>query len=330
MLEYRGRRETLNRVGERTLSATIARLATAKATWVAVLEDHGERKIDGEGASDLGRFGQDLKDRGLLLRNLDLTTVAEVPVNTHLLLLSNPTITLFPGEAQRLAHYLERGGNLFWLMDPEPANGLEALLDQLGIGVLPGTGVDAKAAEFESKTPAVAAISEFPDDALGAGLKDPALLPGALAFETSTASGWTLAGYLSTSSESLNETGRLKGKVFRDEVVGKQAGPLPVVLALTRPRGKDGQVQRVLVVGGGDFLSNAQLDAYGNRALGLKLLRWVSGEKGLFALPPDQTPAAGLILDQGRRLLLGLGALVPLPGLFLVAGLTMRWARSRG
>ena len=330
MLEYRGRRETLNRVGERTLSAAIARLAGTRAPWVAVLEGHGERKIDGEGAADLGRFAQELKERGFLPRNLDLATVAQVPVNTHLVVLSNPALALFPGEVQRLEQYLERGGNLLWLMDPGPANGLEPLLDQLGIGVLPGTVVDAKAAEFESKTPAVAVIAEFPDDSLGAGLKDPALLPGALAFETRTAPGWTLAGYLSTGSESWNETGRLEGKVFRDEVVGEQAGPLPVVLALTRPLGEDGQVQRVLVVGDGDFLSNAQLDAYGNRALGLKLLRWVSGEEGLFALPPDPAPAAGLILDQDRRLLLGLGALVLLPGLFLVSGLTMRWARARG
>jgi len=329
MLEYRGRRETLERIGERTLTAAIARLTTSKAPWVAVLEGHGERRIDGAGATDLGRFGQELKDRGFLLRNLDLTTAPDVPVNTHLALVSRPQIALFPGEADRLAQYLDQGGNLLWLMDPGPANGLETLVDLLGIGLLPGTVVDAKAAEFDAKTPAVAVISEFPDDPLGAGLKAPALLPGALAFETRTAPGWTLAGYLSTGPDSWNETGRIEGKVFRDEVVGEQAGPLPVVLALTRPLGTDGQVQRVLVVGDGDFLSNAQLDAYGNRALGVKLLRWVSGEEGLFALPPEPAPAAGLILDRGRRLLLGLGALVLLPGLFLVSGLTIRWSRMR-
>ena len=41
-------------------------------------------------------------------------------------------------------------------------------------------------------------------------------------------------------------------------------------------------------------------------------------------------PVPSLTVTQGRRLLLGLGALILLPGLFLVSGLTMRWARSRG
>jgi len=329
MLEYRGRRETLSQLGEREISAAIARLGTTRAPWVAALEGHGERKIDGEGAADLGRFGQELKERGYLLRSLDLATVAEIPVNTHLTLVSNPQIALFPGETERLARYLDQGGNLLWLMDPGEPNGLEALADQLGIGILPGTLVDADAARFESETPAVAVISEFPADALAEGLSTPALLPGAVGFETRTAPGWTLAGFLSSSAQSWNETGRLTGTVFRDEVVGEQAGPLPVVLALTRNLPEDGRVQRVLVVGDGDFLSNAQLGAYGNRALGLQLLRWLSGEDGLPALPPYPQPVPGLTLDHNRRLLLGAGTLMLLPGLFLAAGLTMRWARSR-
>jgi hypothetical protein len=330
MLEYRGRRETLSQLGEREISAAIARLGTTRAPWVAVLEGHGERKIDGEGAADLGRFGQELKERGYLLRHLDLATVTEIPVNTHLALVSHPEIALFPGETERLARYLDQGGNLLWLMDPGEPNGLEALADQLGIGILPGTLVDADAARFESETPAVAVIAEFPADALAEGLTTPALLPGAVGFETRTAPGWTLAGFLSSSAQSWNETGRLTGTVFRDEVVGEQAGPLPVVLALTRNLPDDGRVQRVLVVGDGDFLSNAQLGAYGNRALGLQLLRWLSGEDGLPALPPHPQPVPGLTLNHNRRLLLGAGTLLLLPGLFLVAGLTIRWARSRG
>jgi len=330
LFEYRGRRETLSEIGERAFSAAIARLSTTQAPWVAVLEGHGERRINGEAPADLGRFGQELKDRGFLVRQLDLATVADVPVNTHLALVSTPDIALFPGEAERLGDYLNRGGNLLWLLDPGPLNGLEVLTGILGIAVLPGTVVDARGAAFGVDTPAVAVISDYPDDPLAGGLKAPALLPGAVAFGTTTAPGWTLTSFLATGEESWNETGRIEGDVYRDEVVGEQAGPLPVVLALTRPLGDDGRVQRVLVAGDGDFLSNAQIGAYGNRALGIRMLSWLSGATGLLALPPEPDPAEGLELGPSRRLLLGLGALVLLPGLFVTAGLAMRWVRSRG
>lgn len=330
LLEYRGRRETLSDIGERGVSGAIARLVSERAPWLAVLEGHGERRIEGEASGDLGRFGQELKDRGFLMRNLDLATVADVPVNTHLLLVSTPAIPLFPGEAERLGQYVDHGGNLLWLLDPGPLNGLEVLADQLGIGILPGTVVDAKAAELKADTPAVAVIAEYPDDSLASGLAAPAVLPGAVAFDSRTAPGWTLAGFLSSGKDSWNETGRVQGQVSRDEVIGELAGPLPVVLALTRPLGEDGRVQRVLVVGDGDFLSNAQLGAFGNRALGLKLLRWLSGEDGLLPLPPTPQAAEALTLTPNRRLLLGVGTLGLLPAFFLIAGLTVRWARSRG
>lgn len=330
LLEHQGRRETLSTISERAVTAAIARLTTNQAPWVAVLEGHGERRIDGEGPTDLGRFGQELDEHGFLVRHLDLATVADVPVNTHLALVSTPAIALFPGEAERLGEYIDRGGNLLWLLDPGPLNGLELLANQLGIRVLPGTVVDARAASLGLDTPAVAVITDFPDDALAGGLRGPALLPGAVAFETETAPGWSVTSFLVTGDDSWNETGRIEGDIFRDEVVGEQAGPLAVVLALTRPLGEDGRVQRVLLVGDGDFLSNAQIGSYGNRELGLRMLRWLSGEDGLLALPPDPDPAQGLTLDQDKRLLLGLGSLVLLPGFFLTAGLAVRWFRGRG
>jgi ABC-type uncharacterized transport system involved in gliding motility auxiliary subunit len=251
-------------------------------------------------------------------------------VNTHLAVISTPQIPLFPGEAERIADYLNRGGNLLWLLDPGPLNGLEVLADQLGVGLLPGTVVDAGAAAFGLDTPAVAVVSEYPDDPLAEGLTAPALLPGAQAFETRVAPGWTLASYLTSGKDSWNETGRIQGDVDRDEIVGEQAGPLPVVLALTRELEGGGRAQRVLVVGDGDFLSNAQLGAQGNGALAVQLLRWLSGEAGLLPLPARPDPAEGLELTSSRRWSLGLWSLVLLPAFFFTAGLGIRWVRSRG
>ena len=330
LLEYRGRRETLSEIGERAFSAAIARLISARAPWVAVIEGHGERRIDGESPTDLGRLGAELKDQGFLLRPLDLAKVPDLPVNTHLAVISTPQIPLFPGEAERIADYLNRGGNLLWLLDPGPLNGLEVLADQLGVGLLPGTVVDAGAAAFGMDTPAVAVVSEYPDDPLAEGLTAPALLPGAQAFETRVAPGWTLASYLTSGKDSWNETGRIQGDVDRDEIVGEQAGPLPVVLALTRELEGGGRAQRVLVVGDGDFLSNAQIGAQGNGALAIQLLRWLSGEAGLLPLPPRPDPAQGLELTSSGRWSLGLWSLVLLPAFFFTAGLGIRWARSRG
>ncbi|EGV31273.1 ABC-type uncharacterized transport system [Thiorhodococcus drewsii AZ1] len=330
LLEYQGRRETLKELNERSISGAIARLTETRSPWVAVIEGHGERSIQGGSGTDLGRLGQELREQGFLARPLDLATIPEIPHNTRLVVLSDPTIALFPGEIESLMRYLDRGGNLLWLMDPGPLNGLQPLASQLGLSILPGVVVDADASMMGVETPAVAVIADYPSDSLAEGLSTPALLPGCLAFEAKAAPGWTLSTFLSTGSQSWNETGQLEGKIIRDEVVGEQAGPLAVVLGLTRNLPGSDQQQRVLVVGDGDFLSNAQIGSHGNRALGMRLFQWLSGDEPLLELPPPPKAAEALELTSAERMLIGVGSLILLPGLFVAAGFSIRWYRWRG
>ncbi|WP_296808361.1 GldG family protein [Thiocapsa sp.] len=330
LLDYRGRREIVAEAGERAISAAIARLGASRVPWVAVIEGHGERAIQGEAGADLGRLGRELSERGFLARPLDLGRVDGVPINTRILVLSTPRIPLFPGVVERLIQYLDQGGNLLWLLDPGPLNGLEPLVDYLGLTILPGTVVDADAAALGVATPAVAVIAEYPNQPLSVDLDVPALLPGSIAFGTEPAPGWILDSYLATGARSWNEVGRLDGLIDRDEVIGEQPGPLPVVLAMRRPVPEDGREQRVLVVGDGDFASNAQIGAYGNRALALALLAWLSDPGDLTVLPPDPSEPDALVLDEEQRLRIGLGSLVLLPAIFLVIGLGIRWLRWRG
>ncbi|QGU31940.1 GldG family protein [Thermochromatium tepidum] len=330
LLEYRGRRETLTEIGERSISAAIARLSRPRQTWVAVIEGHGERRLDRDQDADLGQFGRELLELGLIARPLDLTLTNAVPDNTALVVLSQPRLPPFPGEIEALIAFLDRGGHLLWLLDPGPPSGLEPLLGHLGLAVRPGQVVDPKAMHLGFGTVAAALIEDYPVHPLTLGLTAPALLPGALAFETQVAPGWTLATYLTSSAQSWNETGMLAGSLTRDEVIGERTGPLPVVLALVRTLPERKPEQRLVVVGDGDFLSNAHIGRQGNRALGLALLRWLSEDEDLPELPPPPTVAEPLELDAPHRALIGLTALVLLPGLFLIGGLGMRWYRWRG
>lgn len=329
LLEYRGRRETLAEVSERAISAAIARLARPRQAWVAVLEGHGERAIDGDRPDDFGRLGAELRELGLIARPLDLATVNAVPENTRLVILSQPRLPLFPGESEALIAFLDRGGHLLWLLDPGPPVGLEPLLAYLGLTPLPGQVAEPTALERGFETAAVALLDSYPAHPLTHALSAPALLPGALAFETQVAPGWMLATYLNSSATSWNETGTLAAPLTRDEVIGERSGPLPVLLALTRTLPNATPEQRVIVVGDGDFLTNAQLDLAGNRALGLALVRWLSSGEDLPTLPPLLTAAAPLELNDTQRTLLSAGTLVLLPGAFLLLGLGIRWWRWR-
>lgn len=330
LLEYRGRRETVREPDEAALTAAIARLSRDRAPWVAILEGHGERRIDGEDAPDLGRFGEVLRGRGFRLQPLDLATAAAVPGNTQLLLLSAPAVDLFPGEAQRLVEYLERGGNLLWLADPDGLGGLDPLIAYLGVEPLPGLMVDANVAELNIQDPTVAMVADFPDHPLTLGISGHVLFPGSVAFRAQAAEGWTAATPLATRKNSWNETGPIRGEVMREEALGELPGPLALALALSRPKPQHPGEQRVLVLGDGDFLSNAHLDNAENRALALRLVHWLTAPEGAASVPTRSLADRELGLTRTQILVVGGGALAGLPALLLLAGLVIRWQRRRG
>jgi ABC-type uncharacterized transport system involved in gliding motility auxiliary subunit len=330
LLEYRGRRETLSEPSEATLTAAIARIARDQAPWIAVLEGHGERGIEGEKAPELGRFAEILRGNGFRLQPLDLAITAAVPENAQLLLLSIPAISLFPGEADLLLGYLERGGNLLVLADPGDLGGLEPLMDRLGVEPLPGILVDANVAELNIEDPTVAMVADYPDHPLTRGLSEYSLFPGCVAFADRAADGWTLATPLKTRKYSWNDTGPIRGDVIREPDLGEMPGPLPVALALTRPAPQGAGEQRVLVLGDGDFLSNAYLDVGGNRALALHLIHWLTAPQGPVDLLTRIIADRDLALSRTQILLVGGGSLVVLPALFLITGLVIRWRRGKG
>lgn len=330
LLEYRGRRETLTEVSEDALTAAIARLDRDQTPWIAVLEGHGERRIDGEGAAGIGRFADFLRGRGFRLQPLDLATRAAVPDNTQLLLVSAPAIGLFPGEIEGLIDYLDRGGNLLLLMEPGDGAGLTPLLDYLGIAPLPGMLVDANVAEINIQDPTVAMVADYPDEPPTRGLSKHSLFPGAVAFAEGAAEGWGWTTPLKTQKKTWNETGAIRGNVVREPDLGEQPGPLSLALLLTRPHPAHEGEQRVLVVGDGDFLSNAYLDTAGNRSLALRLVQWLTAPEGFTSVPARNLEDRELVLTRTQILVVGGGSLLGLPVLFLVTGLVVRWRRRRG
>ncbi|MCG6941879.1 MAG: GldG family protein [Thiohalocapsa sp.] len=364
LLEFHGRRESLTALSEGTLSSAIARLALPRAPWVAVLEGHGERASAGAAAPDIGRFAQLLRQRGFRLQPLDLASAGSVPANTDLLVISTPSIALFPGEAEALVHYLEAGGNLLWLMDPGSGSaaersdatgdlmGLKPLATYLGVRPLPGVVVDAKAAELGFDDPTFAVIDDWPAHALGRDLKRPAVLPGSLAFQVTAAPGWLLDTTLTSGPQSWNETGPIRGEITRNPPAGEESGPLPLAMVLTRPQPRAGAdapaaastsddddepdnaaprpapEQRVIVVGDGDFASNAYLATAANRSLALRMARWLTGLEDLITPPPAADDRDNFTLSTARTWAISAGAVVALPLLLLGAGLLVRWRRG--
>ncbi|MES9882609.1 MAG: GldG family protein [Sedimenticola sp.] len=327
-LEYQGRSENLRSLDEESISNAIQRLIIGGEQWLATIEGHGERRFSGHANHDLGAFGDELRRKGYQIKTLDLATQPQIPSNARLLVIAGPQTDYLPGELSLIDKHIEEGGNLLWLTDPGDQHGVDTLLEKSGLTVLPGTIVDANTGDLGLESPTIALVSRFPDHPATKNFRLLTLYPEAAALKVENSGDWQATPLLSTLSRSWNETGPISGEVTRNPEQGERAGPLTLGYAFTRPGSK--AEQRLLVIGDGDFLSNAYLGNGGNLDLGLNLLRWLSGNDRLLNIPAKSAADLSLTLTPTIGAIIGLGFLFLLPLLFITTGVVIGWRRRRG
>lgn len=366
MVDYQGRTEKIQNAEESTLTNALQRLAVAKERHVVFLEGHGERSPQGQANHDLGQFGEELERKGITVSMVNLGVTPDIPDNTDVLVLAGPRANLLPGEVTLIQDYVKKGGNLLWLADPGELHGLAPLAEQLGIKFLPGTVVDASTQLFGIDDPTFALVAEYPAHPVTYNFQTMTLFPAAAALDKSAEGDFLREPLLSTLARSWTETGAIEGKIQFDEDKGERKGPLQIGYTLTReikPADKPAasekkpeerpdkqstaeqaekqdvetskdtdekpSEQRVVVIGDGDFLSNAFLGNGGNLELGLNIIHWLSQNEALINIPAKTAPDRKLELSPVASGVIAIGFLIALPVGLIGTGAAIWFKRRR-
>ena len=347
VVDYQGRSERIQEPGETSLTNALQRLATAEERHVVFLEGHGERSPQGKANHDLQQFAEELKRKGISLSMTNLATTPLIPDNTDVLVIAGPRTNLLPGEIKLIEDYVAKGGNLWWLGDPGDLHGLNSLADQLGVKFLPGTVVDASTQLLGINDPTFALVADYPPHAITQGFQQMTVFPAAAALTPSEKSEFEKEPLLTTLERSWTETGPIEGKIGFDANQGERQGPLELGFALTRRREapikveadktqKDGSPQapetpneqRIIVLGDGDFLSNAYLGNGGNLELGINMVQWLSRGDALLNIPAKIAPDRNLQLSPIASGAIAVGFLFLLPILLIGIGAWI-WFKRR-
>jgi ABC-type uncharacterized transport system involved in gliding motility auxiliary subunit len=258
-----------------------------------------------------------------------------IPSNTHLLVIAGPQVDLLPGEVRQILNFIEAGGNLWWLAEPGEERGLAPLAEALGIEFLPGMVVDASTQLFGIQDPAIVVIPDYPLHPATQGLKAISLFPHTTGLQAWETGSWQTDPLLTTLERTWTETSELVGDIGYDADSDERAGPLDIAISLTRnARGETAEEsdapreQRIIVVGDGDFLSNAYIGNAGNLKLGLNMAHWLSHDDAFINILPRAASDQQLQLSQMQQAIIAFGFLIVLPLLLMIIGLVI-WLRRR-
>lgn len=325
VVAYGGRSEHLTSINESVLTSTLLRLAHSGEQTVMYLDGHGERKLDGVANHDLGLFGAKLKQNGFRINSLNLALAQEVPSNVSTLVITQPQIDLLPGETDKLLRYIERGGNLLWLLDDEPLRGLERLAERLDLLLPPGIVIDPAAAEMNA--PATWALgATYPSHAVTRNFGLITAFPQARSLIWNENPEWEHHVLIETAARGWVSRNAPKGKPVFDK---QHDTPGPVTIALALQRNVNDREQRIVVVGSGAFLSNSFSGNGGNLDLGVNMVNWLASEEHLITLQPRAAKDSSLVLSQTQLNAISIGFLVVAPLLLALAGVRIWWKRRR-
>jgi ABC-type uncharacterized transport system involved in gliding motility auxiliary subunit len=325
VVNYQKRSEHVINLNEAAMALALLRLARRQDNLIFYLDGHGERKLDGPANFDLGDWGTRLVQQGFKISSLNLAIAQDVPANTNLLVIAGPQVEVAAGEVDKIGRYLKRGGNLLWLIDPEPLFGLQPLVEQLGLELSPGVVVDRGAQELKlSPLWAIAPPGGSHPATQNVNLNT--VFPHARQIAINENSPWHAAPLIEVAQRGWLETDPLDAPVRFDKQ-RDTAGPITIGYALTRET--ENEEQRVVVIGGGSFLANSFIGNGGNLDLGLNLVNWLTQDESLINVHPRPSLDNNLTLTRTQAGALSITTLIALPALLLAIGAYTGWRRRR-
>jgi ABC-type uncharacterized transport system involved in gliding motility auxiliary subunit len=334
VIHYGDQVEHVKSDNEEEFTNAMHRLARGGERWLAFLEGHGERNALGKANHDLGQWVSSLTARGYQVQPVNLAEIDRVPDNTSVMVIAGPQVDYLPGELEKILNYIESGGNLLWLVDPGNLYGLQTLARHLQVEIHPGTIIDFVGQLLGVDDPTIA-IATGPSYRPHPALRDfniTTLFPAAASIDVIDNETWQADPLIVSGDHTWVENGALQGTVEFNEGVD-EPGPLNLMLSLSREIETDddgdtvSRVQRIIISGDGDFLSNTFVGNSGNLDLGVRLVNWLSNDDELIAIPPRIAEDRILELSNAAKLAIIIGFLIVLPLTLLVTGLVIWWRR---
>lgn len=324
VVELSGRSENLDTLTEQELTNLLVRLMRSAERMVTALDGHGEGKLDGRANFDLGELGNQLAAKGFRTGSVNFAIAQDVPDNTSVLVIAGPRVDVLPGEANRIKRYLEKGGNLLWLIDYDSLRGMDAVAEYLGLDLIDGIVIDPAAGRLNLPG-AFALASGYGEHPITQRSTLTTVYPYARQIAVLESSAFRYTPLIEAAAGGWLETNGLSNAEFnRDSDI---RGPIAVSAALERDVGNS--KQRVVVIGTGKGLSNEYVGLLGNMDLGINIMNWLAGDDSLITIQPKSRIDLTLELSRGELAAIGFGFLIFLPIGLLLAGGMIWWRRRK-
>jgi ABC-type uncharacterized transport system involved in gliding motility auxiliary subunit len=120
-------------ISEEDITNAIIKISREKKKTIYFLEGHGEGSIEELEDGGYSQAKAELEKLAYDVKKMSLALPDTFPDDVDLLIIPGPEKDLFPDEIETIRNYLEKGGRVFFMVDPQTAPGLTPFLAEFGI-----------------------------------------------------------------------------------------------------------------------------------------------------------------------------------------------------
>jgi ABC-type uncharacterized transport system involved in gliding motility auxiliary subunit len=349
IFEAGGRESRITASSEEDVTNALIKVTRAQKKVIYFLEGHGEQTLAETGDDGYSTAKTELEKLGYEVKKQALALADNFPKDCALLVVPGPQKDLLPNEIATVRQYLQGGGRVLVLADPETAiPGLTGFLDQYGFKLDNDIIVDT-VSRLLGGDYFMPVVSEYEEHAITRKFGYATFYPFARSIEVgqNKPEGETITALAKTSPNSWAER-ELNEKQVKFNEDKDRRGPITLAAAASlkvkteparaeasepgekKPEEKRAEEKevRIAVVGDSDFVKNRYYNLSGNGNFFLNIANWLTEESDLIAIQPKtQTPRTiQLTPSQGR--LLFFFSIVILPLAVLAAGVSV-WLKRR-
>lgn len=333
---------------ERAFTGTILQVVSGGPTRVCVATGHGEWTLEGGSERSLTALRDEIRRDNVELEALDLAGAgATLPDHCEAVFVIGPLRPFSAEEADRLAAYARRGGNLLLALDPVierdriQDTGLEDALRGLGVRVESALAVEPDANRRLAAMPyerfLVADYGEHRSTAALVVGQMPSVVQMARPISAIEGRGATPLLMTSADGFGMVDLARLDPSEEPTRADADVPGPVTLAVAVELPAADEaaeeeeegGSGRRVVVVGDADWLRGeyVQTPMVANAFLASSLIGWLTEREALISIPPRRASLAAVMMSEADLDGLFLRVVVLIPSAMLLLGFAVWWSR---
>lgn len=328
VVESGAKQETITDLNESNLTNAIIKVTRDLDKVIYFTAGHGERDITGDGAKGFKTAADGIKNENYQVETLNLAKEKNIPEDCSVLVIAGPKADFFEFELDTIKNYIETGGKLMVLMDPQWKPALVSFLKQYKIEVGDNIIVDASGVgQLFRMGPEVPLVNQYENHDIFKDFNVMTFYPIACSVEAMDEGekGFNTKVLFKSSSNSWGETDYMTREVEFNQ--GKDLkGPVPMAVLSSKTLDNKKKAA-VMVIGDSDFATNAYIKNSGNFDLFLNEINYLAEEEDMITVRPKEIDDRRVNLTAKDSKLILYVSVIALPLIVVVAGVFIYFRR---